>query len=209
MAEVTIHGAAQSTYVRTCCMVCEEKGIGYERRDAPPHSPELLRYSPTGKMPGFQHGDLVLWETGAIARYLDDAFGGTRLQPADPIARARMNCWVGMAGDSFYQTMIRDIVMPRFGLVPLDEARIGQAAEKLGRLLPIADQTLQTSPYLAGDQLTLADLFLAPILFWLEKTPEGRAALPNYQALGRWYRALAERPSFQATLPPMPGQAAA
>ena len=209
MAEVTVHGMAQSTYVRTCCMVCEEKGIGYERRDAAPHSQELLRHSPTGKMPGFQHGDLVLWETGAIIRYLDEAFGGPRLQPADPGVRARMNCWIGMADDSFYQTMIRDIVMPRFGLVPLDEARIGQAAEKLERLLPVAEQTLQTGAYLAGDQPTLADLFLAPILFWWEKTPEGQAALPKYQALGRWYRAIGERPSFRATTPPIPGQAAA
>jgi glutathione S-transferase len=113
MAGVTIHGMAQSTYVRTCRMVCEEKGIGYERRDAAPHSPELLRYNPTGKMPGFQHGDLVLWETSAIVRYLDDTFGGTRLQPADPVVRARMSCWISMVNDSFYQTMIRDIVLPR------------------------------------------------------------------------------------------------
>lgn len=209
MAEVVIYGMAQSTYVRTCRLVCEEKGIGYERRDAAPHSPELLRYNPTGKMPGFEHGELILWETSAITRYLDETFGGTRLQPADPVARARMNCWISMVNDSFYQTIIRDIVLPRFGIIPLDEARIAQAGEKLERLLQIAEQTLQTSPYLAGDQLTLADLFLAPILFWLEKTPEGQARLPKCPALGRWYQAISERKSFGATVPPMPGQAAA
>jgi glutathione S-transferase len=209
MAEVTIHGMAQSTYARTCCMVCEEKGIAYERRDAAPHSPEILRYNPTGKMPGFQHGDLILWETSAIARYLAETFGGTRLQPSDAIARARMNCWISMVNDSVYQTMIRDIVLPRFGIIPADEDKIGQAAEKLAQLLQLADQTLQKSPYLAGNQLTLADLLLVPILFWLEKTPEGQAALPNYPALGRWYQAIGERPSFRATIPPMPGESAA
>jgi glutathione S-transferase len=209
MADVTIFGFPQSTYVRTCCMTCEEKSIGYERRDAAPHSPEILAYNPTGKIPGFQHGDLVLWETSAITRYLDETFGGTRLQPQDPIARAQMDCWVSMVNDTFYQTTVRDIVLPRFGIVEADETKIKQAAEKLEKLLHIADGKLQTSNYLAGAQLTLADLFLAPILFWLEKTPEGQAALPKYQALARWYQTMSTRPSFEATIPPMPGQAAA
>jgi glutathione S-transferase len=51
MADVTIYGVPQSTFTRTCCMTCEEKGIGYERLDAAPHSPEILAYNPTGKIP--------------------------------------------------------------------------------------------------------------------------------------------------------------
>jgi glutathione S-transferase len=117
-----------------------------------------------------------------------------------------MNLWIGMVGDSIAQTVIRDIVLPRFGIIEKDEASIKQAAEKLENLLQIADETLQKSSYLAGDQLSLADLFLAPKVFWLDKTPEGRAALPK---LRRWYRAMSTRQSFQTTIPPMPGQAAA
>jgi glutathione S-transferase len=209
MADVTIHGMPQSTYVRTCRMACEEKGIAYERLDAMPHSPEILPYNPTGKMPGFQHRDLILWETSAITRYLDETFPGASLQPADPIARARMNCWISMVNDVFYLTMVRDIILPRFGILEADEAKIRQAAERLETLLQLADQTLEKTPYLVGEQLTLADLFLAPILFWLEKTPEGQAALPKYDALARWYKAISQRQSFQATIPPMPGQRAA
>jgi glutathione S-transferase len=68
---------------------------------------------------------------------------------------------------------------------------------------------LRKSDCLAGDQLTLADLFLTPKAFWLDKTPEGQVALPKYPALRIWYQAIAARPSFQAMVPPMPGQAAA
>jgi glutathione S-transferase len=209
MADVTIYGVPQSTYTRTCCMTCEEKGIGYERLDAAPHSPEILAYNPTGKIPGFRHGDLVLWESSAITRYLDETFGGTRLQPEDPVARARMNLWISMVSDTIAQTMIRDIVLPRFGFIEKDDAGIKAATGKLERQLELADDALQRTTYLAGDELTLADLFLAPKVFWLDKTPEGQAALPRYPALGRWYRAMAARPSFQATVPPVPGQAAA
>jgi glutathione S-transferase len=68
---------------------------------------------------------------------------------------------------------------------------------------------LQRTTCLAGDQLTPADLFLAPKAFWLDRTPEGQVALPRYPALRSWYQAIAARPSFQATVPPIPGQAAA
>jgi glutathione S-transferase len=190
-------------------VTCEEKGVAYERKDAGPHSPEILAYNPTGKMPGFRHGDLVLWETSAITRYLDETFSGPGLQPEDAVARARMNLWISMINDTIYQTMIRDIVLPRFGIIETDEAKVRAAAEKLEKQLKLVDDTLRKSTYLAGDQLTLADLFLAPILFWLEKTPEGQAALPKYAALARWYQRMSVRPSFQATIPPMPGQAAA
>jgi glutathione S-transferase len=209
MAEVTIYGVPLSTFTRTCCMVCEEKGIRYERLDVAPHSPEILAYNPTGKIPGFRHGNLVLWETSAITRYLDETFGGARLQPEDPVARARMNLWVSMVNDTIAQTMIKDIVLPRLGIIETDEAKIKTAAEKLEQQLRLIDDTLQKSPYLAGDQLTLADLFLAPKVSALDQTPEGRAALPKYPALWRWFQAMAARPSFRATLPPMPGQAAA
>lgn len=209
MADVTIYGMPQSTFARTCRMVCEEKGIRYDNEYPGPHSPEILALSPTGKVPAFRHGDLVLWESGAICRYLDEAFGGPKLQPADAVSRARMNLWLGMIQDWIYQTMIRDIVLPRFGLIEADDAKLEQAAGNLAKQLACADQTLQQSAWLAGEQLTLADLYLAPILFWLEKTPEGQAALPRHAAIGRWYQAIGERPSFQRTMPPMPGQEAA
>lgn len=190
-------------------MVCEEKGIAYERTDVAPHSPEILVCNPTGKIPGFRHGDLVLWETSAITRYLDEAFGGARMQPEDPVARAQMNLWISMINDTLYQAMIRDIVLPRFGIIDADEGKIEAAAANLEHQLQLADDTLHKSTHLAGDQLTLADLFLAPIVFWLQKTPEGQAALPKHQALGRWYETMAARPSFRGTMPPMPGEAAA
>jgi glutathione S-transferase len=209
MADVVIYGMPQSTYVRTARMVCHEKGIDYQLQEAMPHSPELVPYNPTGKMPGFRHGDLILWETSAIARYLDEAFAGRSLQPGDVVTRARMNLWISMTNDVLYQVMVREIILPRFGILESDDAKLAEAGQKLATQLKLIDDTLQSSPYLAGEQMTLADLLLAPILFWLEKTPEGQA-LAQYPALQRWYREIAARPSAVATTPPpLPGQQAA
>jgi glutathione S-transferase len=209
MADVTIYGFAQSTFVRTACMACVEKGATYERIDMRPHSPELLAHSPTGKMPAFRHGGVHLWETSAITRYVDATFPGPRLQPEDRNARIQMELWISMIADSFDKAIVRRIVLPRAGFIPADEADIRAAAERTDQLLAIAEQTLEQRTWLAGEQLTLADLYLAPIVFWLEKMPEGQALLPKYPAIQRWYQAMTERESFEATIPPMPGQSEA
>ncbi|MGI9418768.1 MAG: glutathione S-transferase family protein, partial [Geminicoccaceae bacterium] len=151
------------------------------------------------------HGDLLLQETSAIARYIDEAFPGTRLQPEDAVGRAQMNLWISLTADNFYQTMIRDIVLPRLGIVEKPEDAIVEAGKVLEAQLKRTDDTLQQRPYLAGDTLTLADLFLVPILFWVEKTPEGQTSLSKAQALNRWYQKIGERKSFNETNPPMPG----
>ena len=57
---------------------------------------------------------------------------------------------------------------------------------------------------LAGSELSLADLFPAPVLFYFGMTPEGRSTLPEHAALGRWYGRISGRESFRATVPELP-----
>lgn len=68
MTDVVIYGFAQSSYVRTTRLVCEEKGVAYELAPVEFGSPAHLELHPFGKIPAFRHGDLVLHETSAIAR---------------------------------------------------------------------------------------------------------------------------------------------
>ena len=55
--------------------------------------------------------------------------------------------------------------------------------------------------YIVGNELTLADLFLAPILFYVPMTPEGKELLKNCPAVERWYARIGARPAFAATEP--------
>lgn len=205
MADVKIYGVPQSTYVRTCRLACSEKGVSYDLEPLMPQSEEMLALNPTGRVPAFRHGDLLLQETSAITRYIDEAFPGPALQPTDAAERAQMNLWMSLTADNFYQTMIRDIVLPRLGVVEKPEEAIVEAGKTLDAQLKRTDETLQQRSYLAGDSLTLADLFLTPILFWLEKTPEGQATFNKVPAVQGWYQKIGERQSFKETDPPMPG----
>ena len=70
--------------------------------------------------------------------------------------------------------------------------------------LALLDKALGASPFLAGDRLSLADLFLLPMLFYLRMQPEYAALAPRCKAVGGWYDRMAARPSFAATLPQLP-----
>ena len=75
--------------------------------------------------------------------------------------------------------------------------------------LDLLEGTLTKSAYLAGERLTLADLYLAPILYHVGLTAEGKAALAGKPAVGGWYGRMAARPSFAATAPELPPSRAA
>jgi glutathione S-transferase len=205
MADVTIYGFPGSSYARTTRLACEEKGVTYEVEPMAPQSPELLAVQPHGYMPALRHGDRVIYETSAITRYIDEAFDGPALQPAELDARTRMNIWISAANHYYDRAMIRDIVIQRL-VVPSrggtpDEAMIAAAVEKLPRLFDILDNALGEHAYLAGDAVSLADLFMQPIVSSLLMTEEGRSAMAGRANVERWFGALAARPSVAAITP--------
>ncbi|WP_236062582.1 glutathione S-transferase N-terminal domain-containing protein [Paraburkholderia nemoris] len=85
---VNLYGAAWSVYVRIARLALEEKQINYRLVEVDVFAEngvpqEHLKRHPFGRIPTFEHGDFHLYETGAIVRYIDDAFPGCRLQPTD------------------------------------------------------------------------------------------------------------------------------
>jgi glutathione S-transferase len=71
MPKPEIIGSARSTYTWAVCMVCEEKGIKYALIERPLRAPEIIAIHPLGKMPVLRHGQVELFESKAIATYLD------------------------------------------------------------------------------------------------------------------------------------------
>ena len=208
MGTITIYGLPKSTYVRSARMACEEKGVDYGLENIELESEALRELHPFKKIPAMQHGDFILYETAAIGRYVDEAFDGPALQPADVKDHARMEQWVTVIVDYVYQAMIRELIFPRV-VIPMrggepDEDMIKAAIPKIDHQLGVFDKTLAQTDYLAGAGVSLADLLLLPILFYVKNTPEGGAAMNKVPAVGAWFERMAGRPSFAATLPPMP-----
>ena len=83
MPALEIIGIPQSNYVWVVRMVCEEKGIDYVLTEKPLRAPEIRSIHPFGKMPVLRHGDFQLFESKAIATYLDRSFPAPFLFPSD------------------------------------------------------------------------------------------------------------------------------
>ncbi len=88
-------------------MVCEEKGIDYTLTETKLAAPELFAVHPLGKMPVLRHGDVQLFESKAIATYLDRVFAGPAIFPAEPLPAALTEQWVSFVNTVVDRTFIR------------------------------------------------------------------------------------------------------
>ncbi|MBM3488523.1 MAG: hypothetical protein FJX67_18145 [Alphaproteobacteria bacterium] len=205
-ATLTIYGGAASTFVRTARLVCEEKAIAYTLEPVDFRSAAYRALHPFGRMPAMRHGAYTLYETRAIASYLDDLVPAPRLTPEDSRQRAEMEKWISISNNYVDLVTTRVLILERLVARVLfnrdaDEAAIRAAVPTAETQFAVIEAELAKRPYLAGASLTLADLFLAPIVFYLPMFAEGRALLADRPAIARWYDGLARRPSFAATEP--------
>ena len=207
--EVVVHGLPGSPFMRAVLVALEEKRAPYRIQAL---TPETLRgeayrqLHPFGRVPAIEHDGFHLYETQAILRYVDATFPEPSLQPRDSRTIGRMNQLIGINDWYLFPKVARVIVFERivapflFGKAP-DENAIAATVPEARHTIGEIDRLLGDNEYLAGGELTLADVHLAPQLYYLERTPEG-AAIMKGTALSAWLARVGERASMRATLPP-------
>ena len=211
MPELQIIGVPQSNYVWVTRIACAEKGVQYTLVPVRPHTPEVDAIHPFGKIPAMRHGELTLCESRAICFYVDHAFVGPPLAPRDPVAGAQAEQWISLVNTTIEPLLVRQYVGPYFlsamsGGAP-NRAVIDAALPKMEAHFAALDRAVAKTGHLVGDGLTLADINLLPILFYLDKLPESRAMLRDAAHLNAYYRQHFERPSVKETTPPpFPGR---
>src|SRR3982750_1162823 len=107
MPKPEIIGSARSTYTWAVRMVCEEKGIEYSLIERPLRASEIIAIHPLGKMPVLRHGDVELFESKAIATYLDRVFPAPFVLPSEPRLLALTEQWVSLVNTLIDRTIIR------------------------------------------------------------------------------------------------------
>lgn len=213
MSDVTLFGFPQSTFTRAARLALAEKGVAYTLEPVEFGSDAHRALHPFVRIPVLKHGDVVLYETSAIMRYVDAAFDGPPLQPREVLARARMDQWISVHNDYVYHAisiaiLYQRFVRPMFGESP-DEAAVAAAVPRALEVIAIADRALAEGGYFAGEAVSLADLLILPTLVMFEATPEGADALARTPHLERWRTAMTARPSFAATAFQSPAAVAA
>ena len=197
-----IWGRKTSSNVQTVMWCVGEMGLAYERIDAGfsygvVDTPQYRAMNPMGRVPTIQDGDNPpLWESGAILRYLANTYGEESLWPSDPVARPGVDMWAEWAKINFATGFSVPVFWPVVRIAPSkrDPAIIQAGLDKLNPLLDIAEAELSKSTYLAGDDLTLADIQFATNLYRYFDIEIERADHPNVR---RYYDRLTGRPAFQ------------
>ena len=195
-----LKGRTNSSNVMKALWVLDEIRLEYEREDVggqfgKNHEAPYLNLNPNGRIPTIIDGDLVLWESNSIVRYLASKHSLGTLCPADPADRARCEMWM----DWQLTELVSGMVPVFHGLIrktpeerdmdAIDAARNDWAAK-----WAILDDHLSRNAYVGGENFSMADIPIGPIAYRWYELPIERE---NFVHLKRWYDALCERPAFE------------
>ncbi|MCW5659369.1 MAG: glutathione S-transferase [Burkholderiaceae bacterium] len=195
-----ILGRSNSINVRKVLWLCDELRLPYEQElwgsgFKPTQTPEFLALNPNALVPVIQDGDVVLWESNTICRYLAGKHGRTDLLPLEPLARARVEQWMDwMATELNTAWRYAFLALVRKAPGYSDRREIDSSIDAWNRHMATLDAHLQqTGAFAVGDVFTLADIVLGLATHRWTSTPMTRPDLPAVQA---YYERLSERPAF-------------
>jgi len=197
-----IWGRLSSINVRKVVWAAQETGAPFTRTDAGlafgvVKTPEYLRLNPNAQVPTLQDGELVLWESNVIVRYLCARYAPA-LYPQDLAQRFDAERWMdwqqtslNRAGAAAFIQWIRTAESQR------DHAAIRKSVDAMAPLLALLEQHLSQRDYLGGEAFSMADIPVACDIHRWFGLPQTRPALPN---LERWYARILARPATRGVL---------
>jgi len=203
-----IYGFPRSTCTRLVALIAKEKGIPYElvvidlsKREQ--KNPEYLKIQPFGQVPYIDDDGFIVYESRAIARYLIKKYpnqGTTGLIPTDLKEEALFEQAASIEVSHFYPH-VAPLVYEKFFKVhsggQTDEAKAAEHLKNLETRLDVYETILGKQKYLAGDNVTLADLQHLPYgsALYLIKHGDVFEKRPN---VARWWKDISSRPAWEA-----------
>ena len=172
-------------------------------------TPHYLALNPTGRTPTLVDGELVLWESTAIMQYLAGRKPNP-LWPNDARARADIMRWQSWQLQHWSKEACEPLIFQRLvkkvlNLGPPDPAIVEKGTEGFNREARVLDAHLSKQPYLAGNELTLADFSVAAPLAYQK---EADLPVAPYRHLQDWFARVFALPAWRETAP-QPAAAAA
>jgi glutathione S-transferase len=197
---VEVWGRRSSINVQKVVWTLGELGLEYQRhsvggsfggnRDQP-----FLAMNPNGLVPVMRDGDIVMFESNAIVRYLSARYGEGTLRPTESRSLAAAEQWM-----EWQQTtpapLIGTIFMNRVRkpVAQCDHRAIETALAKLQEVLPIADTLLGTRPWFAGDSFSFGDIVFGCFMWRYMALDIARPATPHIM---RWFETLKTRAAYR------------
>lgn len=179
---MVLYSGTTCPFSQRCRFVLFEKGMDFEIRDIDLYNkPEdIAVMNPYGQVPILVERDLILYESNIINEYIDERFPHPQLMPADPVMRARTRLFLF----NFERELFTHVSTLEDRTLQSDEKALDAAR------LAIRDRLSQIAPmfvknkYLLGDEFSMLDVALAPLLWRLDhygiELPRSAAPLQKY-----------------------------
>ncbi|KAK0608369.1 hypothetical protein LWI29_029750 [Acer saccharum] len=202
---IKVHGMALATCTSRVLLCLAEKGLDYELIPvdvaAGEHKQQpYLSLNPFGQIPAFEDGDVKLFESRAISKYLANKhkdIGTDLLRSSCLKESAIVETWMEVEAHQFnapMRTLIHQLILNPLGGSVSDEKIIETELEKLGKVFDVYEQKLSVTKYLAGDFYSMADLYHIPYLFYFMKTPKAIVVTDRPHVLA-WWMDISSRPA--------------
>lgn len=200
-----ILGKTSSINVRKVLWTCAELDIAFEREDwgsgfRSTQEPTFLALNPNAMVPVLVDGDVVLWESNTICRYLATRYGdggNDRLLPREAPLRAKVEQWMDWQATELNNAWRYAFMgLVRGSDTHSDAGLIAASVAGWNRHMGIVERQLEkTGAYVAGSTFTLADVVLGLSANRWRMTPMERPAMP---AIDAWMQRLEQRPGCRA-----------
>jgi glutathione S-transferase len=196
-------GRLSSINVRKAVWALQEACVPFDRSDAGMafgvvKTPAYLALNPNALVPTLQDGDLTLWESNVIVRYVSAKYAPGTLYPEDLAQRFNAERWMdwqqttlNRAGGAAFLQWIRTPAAQR------DADAIAQSVAAMKPLLEWLDQHLSENAFMAGDHFTMADIPIGCEIHRWFGLPQPR---PTWTNLERWYAGILQRPAIRGVL---------
>ncbi len=198
---IRIHGRRTSSNVQPVMWICAELGLDVERIDAGgafggTDTPEYLAMNPMGRIPVMQDGDLTMFESQAILRYLAAEYGRDALWAGSARDRAVQDMWMEWAkltvSLEFNYKIFWQLV--RTPAAERDHALVEEGIRAMHRLMPIAEARIARDGWLAGETISLADFTFGVQLYRYYAVDFDRPETPHVDA---YYARLRDRAPYR------------
>ncbi len=200
---ITLWGRLSSGNVQKVVWALEELGLAYDHIPLGGAfkgngSPEYLALNPNGLVPTLRDGDLVVWESHAIVRYLAARYGSGTLYPVEPAARAAVDQWTDWTATTFQPAWIGLFWLKvRTPIHQQDPIAIEKALAATTKCFSLLDARMAAVPYLGGTALTYADIVAGAAMYRWSTMDIVRPSLPHVDA---WHARLQQRPAFRQAI---------
>lgn len=197
---IVLYGRRLSFEVQKVLWLLDELGITYEHIELGNNpeetsTTEFKNLNPMQKIPVLKDGDKVIWESNSILRYLSGEYGDKDWREDDPYSQSLYERWMDWS-QTFFEPAFIGVFWGYYRTPPelrnMDE--VYSSLETCRNCLEKLEGQLSGKKYLAGDDITLADISAGVLVFRLVEVGLDIVLPENVE---NWYSQLKLREGYR------------